>query len=55
MKKRDGIDLHFMLYMLTIIVLAVIYFSVPERAVFFDFQMRWWNEMIAVVRSFFQM
>jgi hypothetical protein len=55
MKKRDRQDLHFMLYMLTIIVLAVIYFSVPERAVFFDFQMRWWNEMIEVVRSFFQM
>lgn len=55
MKKRDRQDPYFMLYMLTIIVLAVVYFSVPERAVFFDFQMRWWNEMGAVVRSFFQM
>lgn len=53
MKKIDRKDIFFILYMTAVIVLAVVYFSVPERAVFIEFQADWWREMGTVVRSLF--
>lgn len=41
----------FILYILTVLVLAVIYFTVPERSEFFDFQIKWWSEMWQVIRG----
>ena len=45
--KKNGL---FILYILTVLVLAVIYFTVPERKEFFDFQLKWWGEMWQVIK-----
>ncbi len=44
--RRDSL---FVLYMLAVFVLAVIYFTVPERAEFFEFQLKWWGQMWDVI------
>ena len=53
MKKIERKDLFFIIYMLVVVVLGFVYFSVPERADFFEFQVRWWNEMFGVIRASF--
>ncbi|MBI5410230.1 MAG: hypothetical protein HZA14_12785 [Nitrospirae bacterium] len=32
------------LFMLIILVLAVVYFTLPERTLFIENQMKWWGE-----------
>ena len=39
----------FILYIIAIIIMAVIYFSVPEREAFLENQVQWWSEMWEVV------
>jgi hypothetical protein len=34
----------YILFIVVVIVLALIYFSVPERAKFFENQILWWKE-----------
>ena len=41
MSKKDML---FVLYIVTVLVLAVIYFSVPERKEFIEFHVKWWKE-----------
>ena len=41
----------FILYILTVLVLAIIYFTVPERKEFLDFQLKWWGEMWRVIKG----
>ena len=48
MKKR-GKEILFIVYILTVLILAVIYFTVPERALFIENQIEWWSEMLGVV------
>ena len=49
--SRNVGSILFILYILTVLVLAVIYFTVPERKEFFDFQVKWWGEMWQVIKG----
>ena len=51
MKEDAKKEKLFILYILTVLVLAVIYFAVPERKEFFDFQLKWWGEMWQVIKG----
>lgn len=49
-RKAEGKrDMLFVLYMIVVFALAVIYFTVPERAEFFEFQLKWWGQMRDVI------
>lgn len=39
-------DVLFYLYILAVLSLAVIYFTVPERKEFIEFQVNWWKEFL---------
>ena len=49
MKDENMKDVLFVLFILTVIILAVIYFTVPERKDFLEFQSKWWREFIETV------
>ncbi len=49
MKGEGNKDILFVMYMVIVLVLAVIYFTVPERAEFFEFQLKWWGQMWNVI------
>ncbi len=51
MKTENKKNILFVLYMLSVLVLAVIYFSVPERREFIEFHIRWWKEFWRVLGS----
>ncbi|UCD34785.1 MAG: hypothetical protein JSU90_10925 [Nitrospiraceae bacterium] len=38
-------DHAFVLYMAVVLILAIVYFAVPERSDFIEFQRRWWGEI----------
>ncbi len=44
MKDEKRNDFFFSLYIFIVLIMAVIYFSVPERKEFVDFQLKWWKE-----------
>ncbi len=44
-------DLFFIIYMLVVMLLAVIYFTVPERAEFFEYQLKWWEEFWNAIKA----
>ena len=44
-------DVLFVILLLTILVLAGVYFSMPERSEFLQFQFKWWEEMWEVIRG----
>ncbi len=48
MKKR-GKEILFIIYIFTVLILAVIYFTVPEREIFLENQIEWWGEMLGVL------
>jgi hypothetical protein len=52
MREESRHTLLFTIYILIVLVLAVTYFTVPERADFIDFQVRWWKELWLSIRSF---
>jgi hypothetical protein len=37
--------------MITAAIMAIIYFSVPERGVFLKNQIEWWSEMWNIIRG----
>ena len=39
----------FIIYILGILIMAAIYFSVPERKSFFEYQKKWWTGMWEVL------
>ena len=43
-KLRDSQDILYILYILIIVVMAAIYFTMPERASFIEHQLKWWGE-----------
>ena len=47
--KTGGKEILFIIYILSVLILAVIYFTVPERAIFLENQMEWWSEMFGVL------
>jgi uncharacterized membrane protein len=46
MRVEHKKDMLFALYIAAVIVLAVIYFSVPERKEFIEFNVKWWEEFL---------
>ena len=41
---KDRKDILYFLFILIILIMAVIYFTVPERASFMENQLKWWGE-----------
>ncbi len=54
MKDEHRKDILFLLYMLIVLTLAVIYFTVPERALFIENEIEWWKELQGTVAHFFK-
>ena len=54
MKSERIKNIYFAIYMIAVIILASIYFTVPERKEFIDFQVKWWSEFREVLISFFK-
>ncbi len=48
MKDENKINIYFITYIVSVMVLAFIYFTVPERKEFVEFQIEWWKEALAV-------
>ena len=46
-------DILFIVFITAVIILAVIYFSVPERSLFIENQLKWWRELRIAAESFF--
>ncbi|MBI5742070.1 MAG: hypothetical protein HZA16_15335 [Nitrospirae bacterium] len=44
MNKEDREHIIYISFILVVLVMAVIYFTVPERSLFIYHQIRWWNE-----------
>ena len=42
----------YILFLVTVTILAVIYFSVPERSMFFENQLTWWKEFREALLGF---
>jgi hypothetical protein len=51
MKKETREDRLFIAFLIVVILLAVIYFSVPERAEFFEYQFKWWREVLDLIKK----
>lgn len=51
MKAENKKNIYFILYIIIALILAVIYFTVPERALFIENQLKWWKEMWEVIFS----
>jgi len=49
MKPENKQNIFFVLFAGAVLVMALIYFSVPERMEFIDFNMRWWKEFFGVL------
>jgi len=47
MKERK--DIFFTIFLIIVIILAVLYFSVPERRLFIENQIKWWGELWDIV------
>ena len=53
MKEDKGNRVLSVLYIAAVVILAVLYFMVPERKEFIRFELTWWGEFIAILASFF--
>ncbi len=51
MKEERSKKIFLTLYLLTILILAVIYFSIPERKLFMENQIKWWSEFMEVIKN----
>ena len=51
MQEERKKDILFILYILIVLILAVAYFSVPERKVFMENTIKWWSELWDVIRQ----
>lgn len=49
MKNRAGKDILFGMYLIVLVAMAFIYFTVPERVLFLKNQLKWWGEMWRIV------
>lgn len=53
MQKNVKYNIVFMTYIVSVLILAVIYFTVPERKDFIEFQIKWWREFYEALVMFF--
>ena len=52
MKAEYKKEILFIIYTVTVLILAAIYFTVPERKDFIEFQFKWWRELVDVIAFF---
>lgn len=45
-------DILFGIYIFSVVTLAFVYFTVPEREIFIENQLIWWQEFFHMVSSF---
>lgn len=49
MKEDRSKNIIFLLFLLAVLILSILYFSVPERVLFMENQMKWWGELWDIV------
>jgi hypothetical protein len=53
MRERHK-EIFFIVFIVAIVALSAVYFSVPERVLFMEFQITWWRKFFSVLLSFIQ-
>lgn len=53
MTENSKKNILFIVFITAVIILAVIYFSVPERSLFIKNQLQWWGELREAVSGYF--
>jgi len=48
MEERSK-NIVFLLFIFTVLILSVVYFSVPERVLFMENQIKWWSQLWDIV------
>ncbi|MBI4698863.1 MAG: hypothetical protein HY758_08175 [Nitrospirae bacterium] len=43
--EKHGKDIMFIVFILVVVIMAIIYFTVPERSLFLQNQIKWWSEL----------
>ena len=51
MKPETRDNIIFILFLIVVLILAVIYFTVPERKIFLENQIKWWSELWSMVKT----
>jgi len=51
MKEESKNNIVFTVYLIIVLILAVIYFTVPERSDFVHYQLQWWGQMWDVIKG----
>ena len=49
MKNNGAKDLLFIFYLLVVMALTIVYFSVPERGVMLSNAIDWWAELLKII------
>ena len=49
MKEKNNVDIIFAVYILVISALAIVYFTMPERAVLLTNAIDWWSELLDII------
>jgi hypothetical protein len=44
-------DILFAVYVLIVVTLSILYFSVPERAQFMEYQLQWWKDLWSALQA----
>jgi len=52
MREEQKKNILYIIFIVTVIIMAVTYFSVPERAKFFENQVKWWKEFMDTFLGF---
>ena len=52
MTEEQKNNILYIVFIISVIILAIIYFSVPERAKFLENQIKWWAEFREVFLGF---
>jgi hypothetical protein len=49
MKEENAKDFMFVLYTVVILVLTIVYFTVPERVIFLSNTIDWWSRLLKII------
>ncbi len=52
MKEKGRKGIYFVLYIIAVLVMGVIYFTVSGRKQFIENQLDWWGELWEVIKGF---
>ena len=51
MSEQRVQDISFVIFVVAVLVMTFIYFSQPERPAFFEYQYKWWGELIDILKG----